>query len=50
MRAKSLEFTEDGFERTFQLNFIGHFLLSHLLVKQMTGPARVVFVSSDLDT
>src|SRR5215470_3787119 len=24
MNAKSLEFTRDGFERTFQLNFLGH--------------------------
>lgn len=48
MKAKSLEFTEDGFERTFQLNFLGHFLLANLLIKQMTGPARIIFVSSDL--
>jgi NAD(P)-dependent dehydrogenase (short-subunit alcohol dehydrogenase family) len=48
MKAKSLEFTEDGFERTFQLNFLGHFLLANLLIKQMTTPARIVFVSSDL--
>jgi NAD(P)-dependent dehydrogenase (short-subunit alcohol dehydrogenase family) len=48
MKAKSLEFTEDGFERTFQLNFLGHFLLANLLMKQMQAPARIVFVSSDL--
>jgi NAD(P)-dependent dehydrogenase (short-subunit alcohol dehydrogenase family) len=48
MRAKSLEFTEDGFERTFQLNFLGHFLLADLLIKQLTAPARIVFVSSDI--
>lgn len=48
MKAKSLEFTEDGFERTFQLNFLGHFLLTNLLIKHMTAPARIVFVSSDL--
>jgi len=48
MKAQSLEFTEDGFERTFQLNFLGHFLLVNLLIEQMTSPARVVFVSSDL--
>ena len=46
--AKSLEITEDGFERTFQLNFLGHFLLANLLVKQMAPSGRVVFVSSDL--
>jgi light-dependent protochlorophyllide reductase len=48
MKAKSLEFTEDGFERTFQLNFLGHFLLANLLIKQMQASARIVFVSSDL--
>lgn len=48
MKAKSLEFTEDGFERTFQLNFLGHFVLANLLVKHMTAPARIIFVSSDL--
>jgi light-dependent protochlorophyllide reductase len=53
MKAKSLEFTRDGFESTFQLNFLGHFLLANLLVERMTTekittPARIVFVSSDL--
>ena len=48
MAAKSLEFTEDGFERTFQLNFLGHFLLTNILIEQMIEPARIVFVSSDL--
>jgi NAD(P)-dependent dehydrogenase (short-subunit alcohol dehydrogenase family) len=46
--AKSLEFSVDGFERTFQLNFLGHFLLANLLIQQMTPPGRIVFVSSDL--
>jgi NAD(P)-dependent dehydrogenase (short-subunit alcohol dehydrogenase family) len=48
MKAKSLEFTEDGFERTFQLNFLSHFLLTNLLIPQMATPARIIFVSSDL--
>ena len=48
MRAKSLEFTEDGFERTFQLNFLGHFLLANLLVNGMSLDGRIIFVSSDL--
>jgi NAD(P)-dependent dehydrogenase (short-subunit alcohol dehydrogenase family) len=48
MKAKSLEFTEDRFERTFQLNFLGHFVLANLLVQHMTAPGRIVFVSSDL--
>jgi NAD(P)-dependent dehydrogenase (short-subunit alcohol dehydrogenase family) len=46
--SKPLEFSEDGFERIFQVNFLGHFLLANLLVEQMTAPARIVFVSSDL--
>jgi NAD(P)-dependent dehydrogenase (short-subunit alcohol dehydrogenase family) len=48
MKAKSLEFTEDGFERTFQLNFLGHFLLTNLLLDRLTPTAKIVFVSSDL--
>ena len=48
MKAKSLEFTDDGFERTFQLNFLGHFLLANLLIENMAPRARIVFVSSDL--
>jgi NAD(P)-dependent dehydrogenase (short-subunit alcohol dehydrogenase family) len=48
MKAKSLEFSEDGFERTFQLNFLGHFLLANLMIEQMLEPARIIFVSSDL--
>jgi len=47
MKAKTLEFTVDGFERTFQLNFLGHFLLANLLIQHMTAPARIIFVSSD---
>lgn len=47
-KAKSLEFSEDGFERTFQLNFLAHFVLANLLVKQMAPSGRIVFVSSDL--
>jgi NAD(P)-dependent dehydrogenase (short-subunit alcohol dehydrogenase family) len=48
LKAKSLEFTEDGFERTFQLNFLGHFLLANLLIKRMAAQARIIYVSSDL--
>jgi len=48
MQAKSVEFSEDGFERTLQLNFLGHFLLANLLVNQLQPGARVIFVSSDL--
>ena len=39
-------YTEDGFETTFGVNHLGHFLLVNLLLKRMAAPARVVFVSS----
>lgn len=48
MKAKTLEFTEDGFERTFQLNFLGHFLLANLMIERISEPGRIIFVSSDL--
>ena len=48
MKAKSLEFSKDGFEKIFQLNFLGHFLLANRLIKHLTEPARIIFVSSDL--
>jgi len=47
-KAKGLEFTDDGFERTFQLNFLAHLLLATLLAEQMTASGRIIFVSSDL--
>lgn len=48
MNARSPVFTEDGFEQTFQLNFLGHFLLANLLVSHMNPGTRIIFVSSDL--
>src|SRR5579863_4036691 len=48
MKAKSPEFTEDLFERIFQLNFLSHFFLTSLFIDQMKRPGRIVFVSSDL--
>jgi NAD(P)-dependent dehydrogenase (short-subunit alcohol dehydrogenase family) len=48
MNTKTLEFTEDGFERTFQLNFLGHFALVNLILPRMPERARIIFVSSDL--
>ncbi|HLK59462.1 MAG TPA: SDR family NAD(P)-dependent oxidoreductase [Chthonomonadaceae bacterium] len=48
MKARELEFSSEGFERTFQLNFLGHFVLTQLLLNQLAHPARIVFVSSDL--
>ena len=39
-------YTEDGFETTFGVNHLGHYLLVNLLLRQMVAPARVVYVSS----
>jgi NAD(P)-dependent dehydrogenase (short-subunit alcohol dehydrogenase family) len=39
-------YTEDGFETTFGVNHLGHFLLVNLLLPRLTAPARVVFVGS----
>ncbi|MBE3561826.1 MAG: SDR family NAD(P)-dependent oxidoreductase [Ktedonobacteraceae bacterium] len=40
-------YTQDGFEMTFGVNCLGHFLLVNLLLRQLVAPARIVFVSSD---
>jgi NAD(P)-dependent dehydrogenase (short-subunit alcohol dehydrogenase family) len=41
--------TEDGFETTFGVNHLGHFLLTDLLLGRLraASPSRVVVVSSD---
>lgn len=44
--------TEDGFESQFAVNYLGHFLLTHILLPNLiaggdeSGNARVVNVSS----
>src|SRR6266851_4224273 len=40
-------YTQDGFETTFGVNCLGHFLLVNLLLHHLVAPARIVFVSSD---
>jgi light-dependent protochlorophyllide reductase len=39
-------YTKDGFELTFGVNHLGHFLLANLLLEKITESGRIVFVSS----
>jgi len=38
--------TEDGYETTFQIAHLSHFLLVNLLLTSLSRPSRIVFVSS----
>ncbi|MDT0306577.1 SDR family NAD(P)-dependent oxidoreductase [Streptomyces sp. DSM 44917] len=38
--------TADGFEATFGVNVLGHYLLIRLLLDRLTAPARIVLVGS----
>jgi light-dependent protochlorophyllide reductase len=38
--------TIDGFETTFAVNHLGHFLLANQMLLHMNGPGRIIFVSS----
>nr|XP_023028341.1 retinol dehydrogenase 12-like [Leptinotarsa decemlineata] len=43
-----LKYTEDGLQKTMQVNYFGHFLLTHLLIDLLkkSGPSRIIFTSS----
>jgi len=41
-----IEKSEDGYEATFAVNYLGHFLLTNLLVEHMTQNARIIVLSS----
>ena len=40
--------TEEGFEVVFATNYLGHFLLTQLLLPHLTEKARIINISSDM--
>ena len=40
--------TEDGFDIVFESNYLGHFLLTHLLLPRMEKNARIMNISSEV--
>lgn len=42
-----IKYTKDGFEATFGVNHLGHFLLVNLLLEKIVHSGRIIFVSSD---
>ena len=45
-KASAKDKSDEGYEQTFTINHLGHFLLVHLLLDQLLPPARILFVSS----
>ncbi|MCL2482460.1 MAG: SDR family NAD(P)-dependent oxidoreductase [Propionibacteriaceae bacterium] len=45
---KKLEYTQEGYEATFGVCHLGHYLLVNLLLGQMVDHGRVLYVSSDV--
>jgi NAD(P)-dependent dehydrogenase (short-subunit alcohol dehydrogenase family) len=43
----AMKYTRDGFEQTFGVGHLGHFLLANILLTRMSDNGRIVFVSSD---
>jgi NAD(P)-dependent dehydrogenase (short-subunit alcohol dehydrogenase family) len=43
---RDLTHTDDGYETTFAINHLGHFLLVNLLLRHLSDRARIVMVSS----
>lgn len=41
-----ITYTQDGFETTFGVNHLGHFLLVNLLLTSLIAPGQIIFVSS----
>ncbi|KAG5890517.1 hypothetical protein JTB14_022750 [Gonioctena quinquepunctata] len=46
--SSAIQYTEDGLQRTMQVNYFGHFLLTHLLLDLLkkSAPSRIIFTSS----
>ena len=43
----AMTYTPDGFEQTFAVGHLGHFLLANILSTTMQDSGRIIFVSSD---
>ncbi|MDP4094497.1 MAG: SDR family NAD(P)-dependent oxidoreductase [Bacillota bacterium] len=42
-----IKYTKDGFEATFGVNHLGHFVLVNMLLEKIVNSGRIIFVSSD---